>query len=439
MSPVSERVFADACRWMPGGVAAAARLHRSLGRPFLTDSGAGSRVRDVDGREYLDLETSFGASLLGHAHPAVVAAIQRGVADGIVCGHDGPHQTELARRLVELIPSAEMVRFTGSGTETTWHAVRICRAVTGRDLVVKFEGHFHGFNDVLGYNFWPATGEAAAGGQATPRPESAGIPLADRDLVRVLPWNDLSALERLLEVEGHQVAAVVMEPVNIDSGVIHPQPGYLAGVRDLTTRHGALLVFDEILSGFRTNLGGAQAESGVTPDLTTIGKAIGGGLPLSAVVGRRDLMEVIAPLGPVVHSGTFVAHLLPILAGIAFLDVASDPAFYPDLLARSGRFVAGLRGVLADAGLRVRVQQYGPRFGLLFGLDREPRRYGDVAGVDHETELRFYREAIGAGVYLHHGWHHGISAAHTDADLDEALERLDRAARRTAPAAHGDA
>jgi len=431
LAPVAEGCFADAQRWLPGGVSAAARLHRSLGRAFLTESGLGSRVRDVDGRTYIDLETSFGASLLGHAHPAIVRAVEQGLSDGILCGHDGRHQAALAHRIVDVIPSAEMVRFTGSGTETTWHAARIARAVTGRDLLVKFEGHFHGFNDVLGYNFWPEARATADAGVIPARPESAGIPMAERDLVRVLPWNDLPALERLLDREGDRVAAVVMEPVNIDSGIIHPQPGYLAGVRDLTRRHGALLVFDEILSGFRTNLGGAQADAAVTPDLTTIGKAIGGGLPLSAVVGRRDVMEAVAPLGPVVHSGTFMAHLLSILAGLAFLDVASQDGFYPVLEARSARFEAGLRDLFADAGLQVRIQRYGPRFGLLFGLDDEPARYQDVANVDHDTELRFYGEAIAAGVYLHHGWHHGISAVHTDTDLSEALERLHDAAVRT--------
>jgi len=432
-SPVADAWFADARRALPGGVNAAARLNRAIGRPFLTQRGQGARVVDVDGREYLDLETSFGASLLGHAHPEVVAAVQAGLEAGILCGHDGPAQIRVARRLTELIPSAELVRFSGSGTETTWHAARIARAVTGRDLIVKFEGHFHGYNDILGYSFWPP-----AGGVGTPvRPESAGIPEADRELVRVLPWNDLAALETAFAAEGSRIAAVVMEPVNIDAGTLHPLPGYLEGAREVTRRGGALLVFDEILCGFRTNIGGAQAEHRVTPDLTTLGKALGGGLALSAIAGSREVMEAVAPVGPVVHSGTFLAHLLPVLAAEAFLAVASAPDFYPPLLARSTRFVDGLRGVFREAGLMVRVQRYGPRFSLLFGIEGEPRRYADVAGADHATEYRFYRDAMDAGVYLAPGWHHGISAAHTDADLDEALDRLAGAARRTAAVTRG--
>lgn len=431
-APVAEELAADARRWLPGGVSAAARFHPALGRPFLTARGQGAHVEDVDGRRYIDLETSFGATLLGHGDPRIRAAIEAALDLGVLCGHDTPWQARLAHRLVDLVPSAEMVRFTSSGTETAWHAARIARAATGREVIVKFEGHFHGFSDSLGYSFWPKPGEAGDPAHPAVRPESAGIPRAERDAVRVLPWNDVAALEAAFAAEPEAIAAVVMEPVNIDSGTIHPLPGYLEAARELTRRHGALLIFDEILTGFRTNTGGAQAELGVTPDLTTLGKALGGGQALSAVVGTEAAMRTVSPLGPAVHSGTFMAHLLPVMAGHAFLDVVSDPDFYPPFLARAERFLGGLGSVLAGAGLEVRIQRYGPRFSLLFGVVDEPRRYRDVAGADRATELRFYGHALGEGVYLHHGWHHGISAAHTDADLDEALERLEHAARRTA-------
>jgi glutamate-1-semialdehyde 2,1-aminomutase len=425
---------ADARQWLPGGVSAAARLHPALGRPFLTARGEGAWVTDVDGRRYLDLETSFGATLLGHGDARIRTAIEEALDLGVLCGHDTPYQARLASRIVELIPSAELVRFTSSGTETTWHAARIARAATGRELVVKFEGHFHGFSDSLGYSFWPAPGEAGPAAHPTVRPESAGIPAAEREAIRVLPWNDLGALEAAFAAEPGRIAAVVMEPINIDSGTIHPRPGYLEAVRAMTAAEGALLIFDEILTGFRHSTGGAQAELGVTPDLTTLGKALGGGQALSAVVGSRSVMSNVSPLGRAVHSGTFMAHLLPVMAGLAFLDVVTDPDFYPPFMARADRFVAGLREVFVRAGLRVRVQQYGARFSLLFGIEDEPRTYRDVAGADRATELRFYGHALEEGVYLHHGWHHGISAAHTDADLTDALERLERAARRTAAA-----
>lgn len=432
LSPIADRLAADARQWLPGGVSAAARLHPALGRPFLTAKGEGAWVTDVDGRRYLDLETSFGATLLGHGDARIRAAIEEALDLGVLCGHDTPYQAQLARRITELVPSAELVRFTGSGTETAWHAARIARAATGRELVVKFEGHFHGFSDSLGYSFWPAPGEAGSASHPEVRPESAGIPTAEREAIRVLPWNDLPALEAVFAAEPGRIAAVVMEPVNIDSGTIHPAAGYLAGVRELTRREGAILIFDEILTGFRRSTGGAQAELGVTPDLTTLGKALGGGQALSAVVGSRAVMSNVTPLGRAVHSGTFMAHLLPVRASLAFLDVVTQEGFYPPFLARADRFVAALRDVLERAGLIARIQQYGARFSLLFGIDVEPRSYRDVAVADRATELRFYGHALEEGVYLHHGWHHGISAAHTDEDLADGLERLERAARRTA-------
>jgi glutamate-1-semialdehyde 2,1-aminomutase len=430
-TPIADQLAAEAREVMPGGVSAAARLHPALGRPFLTARGCGAWIEDVDGRRYIDLETSFGATLLGHGDPRIRAATERALDLGVLCGHDSPYQAQLARRLVELVPSAELVRFTGSGTETAWHAARIARAATGRELVVKFEGHFHGFSDSLGYSFWPAAADLGDRSNPAVRPESAGIPAAERDAVRVLPWNDVDAVREIFAREPGRIAAVVMEPVNIDSGTIHPAPGYLAATAEIVRTNGALLIFDEILTGFRTNAGGAQAELGVAPDLTTLGKALGGGQALSAVVGSRDVMRTVSPLGKAVHSGTFMAHLLPVMAGIAFLEVITEPDFYPPFLARAERFVDGLREVFATSGLTVRVQAYGPRFSLLFGITDEPRSYADVAGADRATELRFYGHALEEGLYLHHGWHHGISAAHTDDDLDLALERIERAARRT--------
>ena len=434
-SPIADRLAAEARQWLPGGVSAAARLHPALGRPFLTARGEGAWVTDVDGRRYIDLETSFGATLLGHGDPRIRAAVEEALDLGVLTGHDTPFQARLAHRLTELVPSAELVRFTSSGTETTWHAARIARAATGRELIVKFEGHFHGFSDSLGYSFWPSAGDAGDAAHPAVRAESAGIPAAERDAIRVLPWNDLGALEEAFAAEPGRIAAVVMEPINIDSGTIWPRPGYLAAVRDLAHANGALLIFDEILTGFRTNTGGAQGELGVTPDLTTLGKAIGGGQALSAVVGRRDVMSNVSPLGTAVHSGTFMAHLLPIMAGLAFVDVVSDPGFYPPFLARADRFIGELRGVFARTGLTVRIQQYGPRFSFLFGITAEPHDYRGVMAADRATELRFYGHGLDQGLYLHHGWHHGISAAHTDSDLDIALERLEAAALLTAAGA----
>lgn len=431
-SPAAARLYADASRYLPGGVSAAARIHESLGRPFFVSRAAGPFVYDPDGTEFIDFNMSFGASLLGHGHPDIADAVRRALDLGIACGYEMEYQGALARRIVEAVPSAEMVRFTGSGTEAVCYALRVARAFTGRQKVVKFEGHFHGFSDSLGYSFWPPVDPDAPRMGIVPQRESSGMPAGDADLVIVLPWNDPGALAETLEKHGHEIAAVVMEPVNHDAGTILPMPGYLEAARELTTRHGALLIFDEILSGFRTGPGGAQARYGVTPDLCTLGKALGGGTPISAFAGRRDVMSVVAPLGTAVHSGTYNAHLIPVLAASAFMDRVADPQFWLEMAALEACFYPGLRDVFSRVGLPVRVQTSGSRFSLLFGIDEEPRDYRDVADQDWSLARRFYGEALDLGVYFHSGWHHGFSAMHTQVELTAALERIEDAARLAA-------
>ncbi len=435
----SDRLWERAQRYLPGGVTANARIHRSTGRPFLAERAAGGRVWDVDGREFIDLNMSFGASMLGHGHPAVREAVIRATELGIMCGYETEHQTRLAERIAEVIPSAELVRFAGSGTETTWHALRTAKVATGRSRVVKFEGHFHGYNDSLGYSFWPTLDQAGPAAAPNTVPESEGMPPAGIADTIVLPWNDAAALEAVFAAHGPEIAAVIMEPVNIDSGTILPLPGYLEAAREITSRHGSVLIFDEILSGFRTGIGGAQGLYGVTPDMTTLGKTLGGGTALSAFVGSRDVMSAVAPLGKAIHSGTYNAHLIPIMAGLAFLDVATDPGFYPALEAMQATFYPALQAAFDRAGLPVLVHAKGMRFTLLFGMDRAPVRYRDILAHDTDTATRFYGLALEEGVYFHAAWHHGFSAMHTTADLDEALVKIERAARRLAAARPGAA
>ncbi len=434
----SDRIWERAQRVLPGGVTASARIHPALGRPFLAERARGGRVRDVDGREYIDLNMSFGASLLGHGHPGVTEAIIRATELGLMCGYETDAQTLLAERLTEVIPSAELVRFTGSGTETTWHALRTARVATGRRKVVKFEGHFHGYNDSLGFSFWPRPDIAGPADAPRTVPESAGMPESMTELTIVLPWNDAAALEAVFEREGDDIAAVIMEPVNHDSGTLLPLPGYLEAARAITREHGALLIFDEVLCGFRTEVGGAQAMYGVTPDITTLGKALGGGTALSAFMGSREVMSFVSPLGPAVHSGTYNAHLVPILASLAFLDQVTDQSFYPRMAELEEWFYAELQGVFERAGLLVRIQAKGSRFSMLFGLDHEPVDYRDASAHDVATANRFYQLALEEGVYFHAAWHHGFSFGHSRADLAQALEGIERAARRVA-AVHTDA
>ena len=424
-----DRLYEEASRHLVGGMSAAAHFNPALGRPFYAARGEGSRVVDVDGRSYIDLNTSYGAALLGYGHPAVTAAIREAADLGVLCSFETEFQSDLAGRICDMVPAAELVRFTNSGTETVWHAVRTARAFTGRQKVVKFEGHFHGYSDVLGYSMWPPLPDAGPAEAPIPVPQSGGMPPAGAADVIVLPWNDLGAFERTLARWGSEIAVVVMEPINYNSGTLTPIPGYLEGVRELTRTNGIVLLFDEILSGFRTGPSCAQGYLGITPDLCTLGKALGGGTVLSAFCGRREVMEAVAPLGPAVHSGTFNANLIPILAGRAFLQVISEPDFWTSLAEREDHFYPELAAIFERVGEPVRVQALGARFSLLFGLNREPHNYRDVVGVDRSRETKFYAAALERGVYFHYAWHHGFSAMHTLADLDEALSRIEDAVR----------
>ena len=422
-------LFARASRVLPGGVTAAARANPAIGRPLYVRRAQGPFVYDADGRRLIDLCMSNGATLLGHGHGAIRAAIKHAGDLGIACAYDGPAQIELAERLVEQVPAFESLRFTMTGTEATYYAVRVARTYTNRRRVLKFEGHFHGYNDPLAFNFWPPPG--LHGSPRVPRAESAGLSGAAPDEVVVLPFNDQKAFRDALSDFGDELAAVIMEPINYDSGAILPTPGFLELVRAETTRRGIVLIFDEILSGYRTGPSCAQGYLGVTPDLAVVGKALGGGVPLSVFGGRRDLMAVVAPLGPAVHTGTYNANLISILAGLAFLDTIADSEFYPRLLHLSDRLHQVLRGAFQSAGLRVRVQGVGARFGLFFGLDPnvEVQAYDEAARADRKMLYGFCREMLGRGVYVNAAWHHGLSAAHTEDEVRRIGDAAEASAR----------
>ena len=428
-TPTADDLFASAVEVLPGGVSAAARVHASIGRPFFATRGYGSRVWDLEGREYIDLNMSFGAALLGHGNPDVRRAIDAALDMGVLCGFETSYQERVARKITDFVPCAELVRFTMTGTETTWHAIRTARAFTGREKVVKFEGHFHGFNDTLGFSMWPPLDEAGPPDAPVAIPASGGMPSAASDDILVLPWNDVGALERCLGAHPGEVAAVIMEPIGHNAGTIMPVPGYLEAVRDLTRRHGVVLIFDEILSGFRTGPGGAQAYLGVTPDMCTLGKCLGGGTPLSAFTGSREIMSAVAPSGSAVHSGTFNAHMISMLAADAFLDAAADPGMWEGLRAKEDFFYEGLRAAFARADLPVWLQAVGARFSFHFGLTDEPLSYRDAEAGDRAMATAFYREAMERGIYFHHARHHGFSTMHSDDDLGRALEAIEAAAR----------
>lgn len=423
----SRALYERAKKVMPGGVNASARLNPALGHPLFFERGEGAYLYDVDGNRYIDYCVSHGASLLGHGHPAVVAAVTEAARRGVMCACETEVQVEVAETLLRLFPGADMVRFASSGTETTWHALRIARAYTGRWGVVKFEGHYHGVNDTVGYSHWPPLDQAGPASAPRPVPDSAGIPPANADLVTMLPFNDVEALERTLRARAGTLAAVIMEPINYDSGGIRPTPEFLQAVRSLTRELGIVLIFDEILSGFRVGPGPALGTEAL-PDMTVLGKAVGGGMPLSVILGRREIMEMCSPVGPALHSGTYNAHPVLVAAARAFLSVVTEPGFYEHLQALGDCLYAGMRDILARRGARAWVQGVGARFGLYFGLDAEPRNYREMSAQDMAAMGRFHRECLRRGVYLHHvSPHHGFSGAHTMGDIEETLDVMDDA------------
>lgn len=418
-----------ACAVMPGGVNASARANPALGHPLFFQRGRGAYLYDADDHRFIDYCTSHGASLLGHGHPAVTAAVRRALEAGGMLACETALQVEVAERLLALFPGMAMLRYACSGTETTWHALRVARAYTSKFGVVKFEGHYHGVNDTVGYSHWPDLDRAGPADRPRPVPDSAGIPPGNRDLITILPFNDVAAFERCLRSQADELAAVIMEPVNYDSCGLVPTDDFMAAVRALTRELGVVLIFDEVLSGFRVRAGAALGDR-VIPDMTVLGKAVGGGMPISAFMGRREIMETCTPVGPALHSGTYNAPPVLVAAIGAFLDEMTQPGFYDHLDALGARLYDGMREIMARRGIKAWVQGVGARFGLLFGMDEEPRTYRDVARQDLAAMRAFHLACLKRGVYLHHvSPHHGYSSAHTMDDIDETLDVMDQAVK----------
>lgn len=414
---------------MPGGVNASARMNSALGHPLFMARGEGAYLYDVDGHRYIDYCISHGASLLGHGHPAITTAVQEALSMGGLLACETELQVTVAEQLLQLFPGMDMVRYACSGTETTWHALRIARAFTGKYGVIKFEGHYHGVNDTVGFSHWPDLDLAGPADHPLPVPDSAGIPPANSELITILPFNDVDAFEHCLRSKGDTLAAVIMEPVNFDSCGLVPTPEFMQVVRSLTREMGIVLIFDEVLSGFRVGPGGAL-DNRVTPDMTVLGKAVGGGMPISAFMGRRDVMEMCTPVGPALHSGTYNAPPVLVAAIKALLNEVTQPGFYAHMDALGDRLYAGMRDIMSRYAIKAWVQGVGSRFGLLFGLDEEPRNYRDVARQDMAMMRAFHLACLRRGVYLHYvSPHHGYSRAHTLADIDETLNVMDAAAK----------
>jgi len=420
----SEALFEEAKRLIPGGVNSPVRAFRGVGgTPRFIARGAGSRVWDVDGNSYIDYVASWGPLILGHAHPSVVEAVQGAVKEGTSFGAPTEREVELARLVVEAIPSVEMVRFVNSGTEATMSALRLARAFTGREKIVKFDGGYHGHADGLLANM-------GSGGLTLGVPASPGVPAATAAGTLSARYNDLASVEALFAANGDDIAAVIVEPVAGNMGVVPPRPGFLEGLRAITRRHGALLIFDEVITGFRVAYGGAQTLYGVQPDLTCLGKIVGGGLPVGAYGGRREIMERVSPTGPVYQAGTLSGNPIAMAAGIATLRALQQPGVYDDLERKAARLQQGLKEAAAEAGVPATVNRVGSMLTAFF-VDVDVEDYESAKRADTARYAAFFHAMLAEGVYLAPSQFEAafVSTAHTDEDIERTVLAARKALR----------
>ena len=410
-----------------GGVSSTFRINPYTGSHLEVADAHGAQIRTTDGRAYLDLFMAHGSTVLGHAHPAVVAAVKEALDAGIVIGYETDRGESVARQIASLVPSAEAVRFVASGSEAVTTALRIARAVTGRDLVIKIDGHFNGGSDYAMVNSLAANTDATNPGGAVSRriPSSGGIPKGAIDSVVPVPWNDIEAVDAALSQNEGQVAAVLMVPLDFNNGCITPTDGYLAAVKERAAAAGALVVYDEVLSGLKVPGGSAQAMYGILPDLTAISKAISSGVPLAGVVGRREHMESLlqpAPAGPI-QGGTFAGSALGLAAASATLDLVTDGSLHPALMERAGAFFEQLQAVFDRSSLPARVQSVGCMFHIYVGTREPVSSYADMRSLDRDLARRFFLRCIEEGLYFHTDF--SVSAAHTAEILDDVLARIE--------------
>ena len=412
----NETLFERAQRVIPGGVNSPVRAFRAVGgTPRFFERAAGPHLWDADGRRYIDYVGSWGPMVLGHTHPAVVSAVQAAAARALSYGAPTAEETQLAERLCQLVPSLERVRLVSSGTEATMTAIRLARGFTGRKLIVKFEGCYHGHADAL-------LVKAGSGALTFGNPSSAGVPEETAAHTVVLDYNDAAQLRTLFGKQGKDIAGVIVEPVAGNMNLVLPASGFLQALRELCTQSGAVLIFDEVMTGFRVALGGAQARYGIRPDLTTLGKVIGGGLPLGAVGGKREIMEKLAPLGPVYQAGTLSGNPIAVAAGLATLQLVVQPRLLERIEATAKALTEGLTAEARKAGVTFSSQSIGSMFGIYF-RDAPPQSFAEVMQCDRERFNRFFHAMLEQGVYLAPSAYEAgfVSAAHGDAEIEATL------------------
>jgi glutamate-1-semialdehyde 2,1-aminomutase len=422
-------LFQEACKYIPGGVNSPVRAFRGVGgEPIFLKQARGAHVISAEGRRYLDYVGSWGPMILGHAHPQVIKAVQQVAADGLSFGAPTELETRLARRVVELMPAIELVRFVSSGTEATMSAIRLARGFTGRDTIVKFEGCYHGHSDSLLI-------KAGSGALTLGVPTSPGVPKALANHTVTLNFNDIDQVQQVFRQIGAQIACVIVEPVAGNMNCVPPAPDFLQTLRRECDRTGALLLFDEVMTGFRVALGGAQALYDVRPDLTTLGKIIGGGMPVGAFGGRRDIMQQLAPLGPVYQAGTLSGNPVAMIAGLTTLDLIAAPGFYQRLGAMTDILMERLATAAAGAGVALATNHVCGMFGIFFTACREVDCYAKVMACDVERFKRFFHGMLNEGVYFAPSAFEAgfLSAAHSAADIDATVD----AAARVFASMHG--
>lgn len=419
----SEALFLDAQTAIPGGVNSPVRAFRGVGgNPIFFKSAQGAWLTDEDGNRYVDYIGAWGPMIIGHNHERVKEALKAQLEFGVAYGAPTALEVQMAHKICEIIPSIESVRLVNSGTEATMSAIRLARGFTGRSKIVKFEGCYHGHVDSL-------LVKAGSGALTFGAPDSAGIPAETAAQTFVLSYNDISALESLFSQHGQDIACIIVEPVAGNMNLVPPAPGFLQALREVTQKHGSLLIFDEVMTGFRVALGGAQGLYGIKPDLTTLGKIIGGGLPVGAFGGRKDIMQMLAPLGPVYQAGTLSGNPLAVTAGLVVLDEISQPGFHQHLSERTSQLLQGLQMRADKAGIPFTTTQVGGMFGCYFTEFHEVRTFADVMTSNVERFRKYFHLMLQQGIYLAPSAFEAgfVSAAHGDREIDFTLAAAEKA------------
>ena len=412
----SDKLFAEALKYIPGGVNSPVRAFRAVGgNPFFVNKAAGSKVWDVDGNELIDYVLTWGPAILGHAHPKIIAAVKAAAELGTSFGIPNPHEVTMAKLICELVPSVQKVRMTSSGTEACMSAIRLARGFTKRDKIIKFDGCYHGHVDSL-------LVRAGSGALTFGHPDSAGIPAAFTSHTIVVPYNDFEAVTAVFMANKDQIAGIIVEPVPGNAGLYLPKPGYLEFLREITKAHGSLLIFDEVMTGFRLARGGAQERFGITPDLSTFGKVIGGGLPVGAFGGSTEIMDYLAPIGPVYQAGTLSGNPVAMAAGLANLKELHDGGAYAKLEETGKQLAAGMKDAANSAGVPMQFNSCGSMFCGYF-TSQPVHNVADAMHSDREKFKKFFHGMLDAGVYLAPSQFESgfLSTAHTAADIEKTV------------------